>query len=143
MLPHPLQPKASLCSLGQSSSSPRRVKCSPHPLHSRTICPEVSTECSSPSPCQDSPDSCMSFIPLLLLLLCGGTHRARATIDTGGPHEPLGLPPPYRPRNTPRGGRLHHRVPLPHMWWLSGAAPKMSGLPQPALYYDRGNALRC
>src|SRR5215207_5538785 len=85
VLPHPLQPKASLCSLGQSSSSPRRAKCSPHPLHSRTICPEASTECSSPecsspAPCHDSPDSCMSFIPLLLLLLCGGTHRARDTI---------------------------------------------------------------
>src|SRR5215207_10202724 len=77
VLPHPLQPKASLCCLGQSSSSPRRVKCSPHSLHSRTICPEASTECSSPAPCQDSPDSCMSFIPLLLLLLLGSAHSER------------------------------------------------------------------
>src|SRR5215203_221586 len=74
VLPHPLQPKASLCSLGQSSSNPRRVKCSPHPLHSRTICPEASTERSSPSPCQDSSDSCRSFIPLLLL---GCAHSPR------------------------------------------------------------------
>src|SRR5215207_10240444 len=109
VLPHPPQPKASLCSLGQSSSSPRRVKCSPHPLHSRTICPEVSTECSSPTPCQDSPDSCMSFIPLLPLLLCGGTHRARATIDTGGPHGPLGLPPPYDPGGATIEPTLSHR----------------------------------
>src|SRR5215212_7292040 len=67
VLPHALQPKASLCSLGQSSSSPRSVKCSPHPLHSKTICPETATEastgCSSPGPCQDSSDDCMSFIP--------------------------------------------------------------------------------
>src|SRR5829696_5902285 len=80
VLPHPLQPKASLCSLGQSSSNPRRVKCSPHPLHSRIICPETSTECSecsSPSPCHDSPDNCISFIPLLLLLLLGSTHSPR------------------------------------------------------------------
>src|SRR5918995_206403 len=94
VLPHQLQRKASLCSLGQSSSSPRRVKCSPHPLHSRTICPEVSTECSSPSPCQDSPDSCMSFPPPLLPLLCGGPNRARDTIHTGGPQAPVAFPPP-------------------------------------------------
>src|SRR5215213_11545667 len=61
--PHPLQPKASLCSLGQSSSRPSRNKCSPHPPHSRTIRPDASTQRSSPSPCQDSSDDCMSFIP--------------------------------------------------------------------------------
>src|SRR5215212_2223079 len=58
VLPHALQPKASLCSLGQSSSNPRRVKCSPHSLHSRTICPEGSIVCSDN----------FSAIPLLLVM---------------------------------------------------------------------------
>src|SRR5215213_2225292 len=67
VLAHPLQSKGSLCSLGQSSSGPRRITYPPHPLHSRTICPKASTEYSSPSPCHDSADSCKSCIPLLLL----------------------------------------------------------------------------
>src|SRR5215203_199186 len=75
LLAHPLQSKTFLCSLGQSSSGPRRITCSPHPLHSRTICPKASTEYSSPSPCHASADSCKSCIPLLLL-----PHSASETI---------------------------------------------------------------
>src|ERR687893_871822 len=106
VLPHQLQLKASLCSLGQSSSSPRRVKCSPHPLHSRMICPEASTRCSFPSPCQDSSDRCMSFIPPYPFFF---TH---ATIDKGGPHEPLGRYPSLRPRGATIGPTLPHTKPL-------------------------------
>src|SRR5919107_3031304 len=108
VLPHPLQPKASLCSLGQSSSNPKRVKCSPHPLHSRTICPEASTERSSPAPCQDSPDSCMSSIPLLfLLLLRSGPHRPRYNLHGWATWAP-GITPSLRPR-----GSSHRAHPLP------------------------------
>src|SRR5215203_221588 len=34
---------------------------------------------------------------------------ARATIDTSGPHEPLGLPPPYDPGGAAIGPTLPHR----------------------------------
>src|ERR671916_2417418 len=65
VLPHALQLKASLCSLGQSSSNPRRIKCSPHPLHSRTICPEGSIVRSNNF--SDGPR--VSVIPLLLVMV--------------------------------------------------------------------------
>src|ERR671911_92838 len=109
VLPHPLQPKASLCSLGQSSSNPRRVKCSPHPLHSRTICPEASTDCSSPAPCQDSPGSCVSFIPLLFLLLFrSGSHRPRYNLHGWATWAP-GITPSLRPRGSSHRAHPLHR----------------------------------
>src|ERR671910_73676 len=93
VLPHPLQPKASLCSLGQSSSSLRRVKCSPHPLHSRTICPEGSIVRSN----NFFDVFRVSVIPLL---------APHDRIITGGPHKPLGLPPPYDPGGAAIGPTL-------------------------------------
>src|SRR5919107_1615979 len=81
VLAHPLQSKASLCSLGQSSSGPRRITYSPHPLHSRTICPRASTEYSSPSPCHDSADSGKPCIPLLLLPHSASETTARTSPD--------------------------------------------------------------
>src|SRR5215216_2158465 len=108
--PHPLQPKASLCSLGQSSSRPSRNKCSPHPPHSRTIRPDASTQRSSPSPCQDSSDDCMSFIPSCpSFFMAALIEPAIQSIDTGGPHEPLGLPPPYDPGGAAIGPTHPHR----------------------------------
>src|SRR5215203_2351413 len=95
--PHPLQPKASLCSLGQSSSRPSRNKCSPHPPHSRTICPDASTQCSSPSPCQDSSDDCMSFIPSCPSFFMAALIEPAIQSIRVGLMSPLGLPPPYGP----------------------------------------------
>src|SRR5215203_7306334 len=82
VLAQPLQSKASLCSLGQSSSGPRRITCSPHPLHSKTICPKASTEYSSPPPCHDSADSCKSCIPLLLLPHSASETTARTSLTS-------------------------------------------------------------
>jgi hypothetical protein len=82
VLAHPLQSKASLCSLGQSSSGPRRITYSPHPLHSKTICPKASTEYSSPSPCHDSADSGKPCIPLLLLPHSASETTARTSLPS-------------------------------------------------------------
>src|SRR5215207_1343397 len=85
-LPH-THSKASLCSLGQSSSRPRLNNSSPHPEHSSMMRPDASTECYNCGP----DDHCVSIFPLL----CSPTN-CRPVVEGGIPPDgPLSVLPPH------------------------------------------------
>src|SRR5919107_2744916 len=76
VLPHPLHSKALLCSLDQSSSCPRRITSSPHPLHTSTIRPEVSIVRSD------------TFISIFTFSPCCSSPLVLAWEKNGRPSEP-------------------------------------------------------
>ena len=107
MQPHRLHVRVSLCSLGQSASSPSRISSSLHLLHSSTIHPEGSIARSDKMFNAGSEGRSVSFIPLLLFLLHDGWSGPHRTIQSiRGAHGPLGCPPPYDPRGAAIGPTL-------------------------------------